>query len=184
MHGIMFIELSRYADEQLGPGGWDRITTTAGLGDRVYEPGVAGPDVEFVRLASLVADAVGRPLQEALEEFGRFVAPDLLGGLYGLLIDPSWDLMDFLEHTEETIHTVVRARDPVASPPRLLTRRRGFDEVMIVYSSPRNLCSVAKGIIEGAAQHYRETIVIDDLACMRRGDPRCQLVVKRAAATA
>jgi predicted hydrocarbon binding protein len=183
MHGIMFVELSRYVDKHLGPGGWDRLARTAGLGDRVYEPGVASPDEEFVRLVALTADATGHRLQETLEDFGRFVAPDLLGGLYGLLIDPSWDLMDFLEHTEETIHTVVRARDPVASPPRLIAKRRGFDEVMIVYSSPRNLCSVAKGIIEGAAKHYRETIVIDELACMRRGDPRCQLVVKRAAAT-
>jgi predicted hydrocarbon binding protein len=138
------------------------------------------PDEEFVRLVSVAADLSGYALQDALQDFGRFVAPDLLGGLYGLLVDPSWDLMDFLEHTEETIHTVVRARDPMASPPRLIIKRRGFDEVTIVYASDRHLCSVAKGIIEGAAEHYRESIVIDELACMLRGDPRCQLVVKRS----
>lgn len=180
MQGIMFVELSRYVDERLGADGWTRVLDGAGLGGRVYAPDFPAPDDDFMGLVTTTSTMTDRPVQDVLEDFGRFVAPDLLGGLYGLLVDPAWDLIDFLEHTEGTIHTVVRARDRAASPPKLRVERLALDEVLIVYDSPRKLCSLAKGIVRGAAEHYHEPVEIDELNCMLNGDPRCEILVRRS----
>jgi serine/threonine protein kinase len=54
--------------------------------------------------------------------------------------------------------------------------------VQIVYSSDRQLCRVAIGIVQGVARHYGETVRIAEDACMLRGDPFCSLQVTRVAA--
>jgi predicted hydrocarbon binding protein len=179
MQGIMFIELSRFIDDRVGSGEWERTLRAAGLSERTYTPSSPGSDEEFVALVTRVARSAGEPLQTLLEAFGEFIAPDLLGGFYGLLVDNEWDLFDFLEHTEGSIHTVVRARDPAANPPRLRTVRARPDEIFILYDSPRRMCSVAKGIIRGASDHFDEPIEIRESRCMLAGAARCEITVRR-----
>jgi predicted hydrocarbon binding protein len=179
MQGIMFVELSRFIDDRFGSGEWERALTEAGLSERVYTPRSPSSDEEFMTLVTNVADAAGVPVQEILEAFGEFLAPDLLGGLYGLLLDDAWDLLDFLEHTEVAIHTVVRARDPAAEPPRLRVVRSGPDEISIIYDSKRRMCSVAKGIIRGASAHFGEPIEMLEPRCMLDGAGWCEITVRR-----
>jgi predicted hydrocarbon binding protein len=181
MQGIVFIELAQFLDELLGPGAWQRTLEHAGLADRVYTPHDPGPDPEFVAIVTSAAQEAGQPYQSLLEGFGEYLAPDLLGGLYGLLLDPSWDLLDFLENTEGALHTVVRARDPAATPPRLRVVRPHPDEVVILYSSSRRLCSLAKGIVRAAARRYGEAIEVSEPRCMLVGDSRCEIIVRRKA---
>ena len=180
MQGIMFIELSRFIDERLGSGAWERTLTAAGLSDRAYTPRSPGADEDFVALVANFSRISGDTVQSILEAFGEFIAPDLLGGLYGLLLEDGWDLLDFLEHTEESIHTVVRSRDPSAAPPRLRAVRSGPDEVIVFYDSPRRLCSVAKGIVRGAATHFGEQIELIESRCMLAGAARCEITVRRS----
>jgi hypothetical protein len=179
VQGIMFVELSRFVDARFGKETWSRLLTGLGLGDREYSPSNPYPDEEFDLLVEGLADAQGRDPQEVLERFGAFLAPELLGGLYGMLIDPRWRLLDVLEHTESTIHTVIRARDPAADPPHLVVERPSPSEVVILYGSPRRLCAVAKGIIRGAAERYGEAVDVTEMTCMLRGDARCEIVVHR-----
>jgi predicted hydrocarbon binding protein len=180
MQGIMFIELSRFIEERLGSGEWERALAAADLSEQTYTPRSPGSDEEFVAIATSAARSADEPVQSTLEAFGEFIAPDLLGGLYGLLLDESWDLLDFLEHTEGSIHTVVRARDPEAAPPRLRAIRSSPDEVLIFYDSPRRLCSVAKGIVRGAARHFGEPIEIVESRCMLAGAARCEIAIRRS----
>jgi predicted hydrocarbon binding protein len=44
------------------------------------------------------------------------------------------------------------------------------------YQSTRRLCALAEGFILGAADHYGETVAIEQPRCMHRGDERCALV--------
>lgn len=179
MQGIMFIEPSHFIDDRLGSGEWEKALTAAGLSERTYTPLSPGPDEEFNTLAAGLAQSAGEPVQTILEAFGEFIAPDLLGGLYGIELDDGWDLLDFLEHTEGAIHAVVRARDPAAKPPRLRTVRSGPDEIFILYDSPGRMCSVAKGIIRGASKHFGASIEIRESRCMLAGAARCEITVRR-----
>jgi predicted hydrocarbon binding protein len=54
----------------------------------------------------------------------------------------------------------------------------GGDGVVIDYSSPRQLCVLLRGLAEGTARHYGETATIDEVTCMRRGDPLCRFEIR------
>jgi predicted hydrocarbon binding protein len=182
MQGIMFVELSGFVEELLGPKAWKETLVEAGLEDRAYTLDAPGPDDEFLALAASAATRAGRPQQAILEMFGEFLAPHLLGGELGALVDPDWDLFQFLECTEAAIHTVVRARDPDARPPKLRVVCPISDEILVLYESPRRLCSVAKGIIRGAARHYEQNIRISEPRCMLAGAKRCEITVRKVPA--
>ncbi len=115
-------------------------------------------------------------IQELLEKFGLYIAPALLK-MYKNLIRPEWKSIDLIDNTEATIHSVVRLKNPGAKPPALICTRQGEKSITINYSSPRNMCSVAKGIINGLANHFREEIEIRENSCMLNGDAHCTLQV-------
>jgi hypothetical protein len=99
--------------------------------------------------------------------------------MYGSLIPREWRTLEVIEHSEETIHTVVRRRNPGAQPPELRCQRLGPDEVVVVYSSGRKMCGVAKGIVRGMARHFKETVAITESSCMLAGAKECRISVKR-----
>ena len=57
----------------------------------------------------------------------------------------------------------------------------GPDGVAILYSSPRRLCTLLRGLTEGTARHYGETAAIEEPTCMLRGDERCSFEVRFSA---
>ncbi len=184
MQGIMFVELSGYVEELLGPQAWKEALIEAGLDNRTYSLHAPAPDDEFLTLVTNAAARADRQLQSVLEGFGEYIAPHLLGGEYGPLVDPEWDLLDFLEHTEVAIHAVVRERDPRSRPPKLRVVRPLPDQILVLYESSRRMCSVAKGIVRGAARHYDQEIVISEPRCMLAGATRCEITVRKVLAGA
>ena len=153
------------------------VLNNAGRGTQTYMPFEVYPDADMVALVTAASQLSGRPLTALLEDFGEFLAPDLLI-MHQALINPQWRTLDVLEHTEANIHTVVRDRNPGAQPPELVCQRTSAEEVVITYGSARRLCAVAKGIARGLAQWYQEKIVINEHSCMLQGDSVCTISVK------
>lgn len=180
MHGTIFAELQKYADARLGAGGWQKLKEASGIARDAYDPFEIYPDAEVSALVSTASRVTGIEMQALLEDFGEFIAPDLLE-MYWALISPQWKTLDVIEHTESTIHDVVRLNQKGATPPYLKAERTSPDEVTILYTSPRRLCSVAKGIVRGIGKHYGEPIRIEDRRCMLRGDADCMMIVRREA---
>lgn len=176
MHGIIMNQFQRYVVAQLGREGWRELTSAAGVERDTYSLGEVYPDDELVALVVTAVRHTGTSLPVLLEDFGVLLAPALLR-VYEVLINPRWRTLDVIEHTEPTIHTVVRMRIPGAAPPALLSRRVSPTEVEIDYRSDRKLCSVAKGIARGMAAHFGERISLEETECMHRGDPRCLISV-------
>jgi tRNA A-37 threonylcarbamoyl transferase component Bud32/predicted hydrocarbon binding protein len=181
MHGIIFLQFQKFAQRQRGITHWESLLREAQLPPKSYSPARAYPDEEMLALVGAASRLLDRPACAVLEAFGEFVAPELLR-LYGKLIKPEWKTLDLIENTEKLIHTAVRVGNPGAQPPVLDCIRSTCDELQLLYSSDRQLCSVAKGIIKGVARHYGETVRITEDACMLRGDPLCALQVTRVAA--
>ena len=177
MHGLIFEEIKKYAESRLGPGGWSKLVDRAGLSRKSYDQVQAYPDAEAVQLVTAASQITGLPAASVLEDFGEFVAPDLLR-LSSPLIKPAWKTLDLLENTEATIHRVVRLDNPGADPPALHVTRTGPRQLVIVYSSPRKMCALAKGICKGVARHYQEAIMISESRCMHNGDPECHIEVE------
>lgn len=178
MHGVVFLELERYVIEKLGKAGWDAVKDEAGVSGRIFVPVAAYPDEELTGLVQAAAARLDKPPRLMLEEFGIHMAPQLLK-TYRFLVKPHWTSLDVLEHVESVMHAAVRRRTPHAEPPRLAIERLGQNEVLIVYASPRKLCEFARGLIEGLAQFYDDTVHISEAACMHERAPACRIHVTR-----
>ncbi len=177
MHGVIFSRLKQYVDGKLGRAAWTELLHESGIGDKIYLAVEAYPDEELVRLMMTASRTKQIPLPKLLEDFGRELVPMYLG-MYGHLIKPEWRTLDVIDHTEETIHKVVRIRNPGAMPPVLTTTRPSKNEVLLEYSSARRLCAVARGIIHGVAAHFDELVTIRESKCMLHGAPACLMSIR------
>jgi Haem-NO-binding len=117
------------------------------------------PDEEAVAIVTAASQMTHTPADQILEDFGEFIAPDLLR-MYQSLLKPEWKTLELLLHTEEMIHRVVRIKNPGAEPPKLQFEQAGPNQLKFYYNSPRRMAAVAKGIIKGIAKHYRETVLV------------------------
>lgn len=178
MHGVIVNQLRQFVVGAHGREAWTALLARSGapLPDGPVPLGQIYPDEAVTAVVVAASEQTGTPVGELLEQFGEFIAPTLLR-IYEPLVDPAWRTLDVLEHTEQTIHTVVRTRDAGALPPYLEAVRLSPTEVLLEYTSPRRLCAVAHGITRGVARHYREHVRIEDLECMHQGDRRCLIRV-------
>jgi hypothetical protein len=180
MHGIIFAGLKKYVVANFGNDAWNGLLKDTGIGSKIYLPTQTYPDQEIVALVTAASQKTGKPAQTLLEGFGEFIVADL-ATIYRSMIKPEWRTLDLIENTEGTMHKAVRLRDRGATPPTLVVTRTSPDEVVIVYSSARKMCGVAKGIVKGIARHYNEQVTITESSCMLKGNPSCTLSVKLAA---
>lgn len=178
MHGTIFAELKKYVDAKVGGDAWAQLLVSAGLGPRLYMALQAYPDEELVKIVTAASKATRQPAAVILEDFGLFIAPDLLG-MYRSLVKPEWRSLEVIEHTEDTIHKVVRRQHADATPPYLRASRTGPEQVTVIYDSPRRLCAVAKGIIRGVGEHYKEQLILRETSCMHVGAVACTIEVDR-----
>ena len=170
-------QFRQYVTDRLGRDAWFPLAESAGVPPENHRLDGLYPDEQIVALVLAASRLTGQPLAQVLEDFGIFIAPALLR-VYAPLIDPAWRTLDVIEHTEDTIHTVVRARMEGAAPPALLARRVSPAEVQIDYRSTRGLCSLAEGIARGMAIHFGEAVDVDQPECVHRGDERCLISVR------
>jgi predicted hydrocarbon binding protein len=176
MHGIILVELKMFVEAKLGAGAWDRLLATNEKGLASYKTTQSYPDSEVQRIVAAVSRDTHLPADAIFEDFGEFVAPHLLA-MYPSLLSPEWRTLDVIEHTEQTIHAVVRQEHPDALPPYLRVHRTAPGEIVIFYDSPRKLCFIAKGIVKGLARQFGEVIGITERRCMHAGAPDCTLVI-------
>ncbi len=178
MHGLIFIQLQKFAQQQAGAGAWETLLREAELPVKSYSPARAYPDEEVLALVGAASRVLKLPAAAILEAFGEFIAPELIR-LYGRLLQPEWKTLDVIENTERLIHATVRIGNPGAQPPVLECIRTTQDALQIMYASKRQLCCLAKGIVTGLGRYFGESITVTDDACMMKGDPFCALRVER-----
>jgi predicted hydrocarbon binding protein len=177
MHGVILLEFARFVEARFGGPLWREVVSRSGFSSPIFLPTQIYPDPDFLTIVSGVCQKAGRDPGSILEEFGEFIVPSL-ASLYAAFIDADWKLLDLLEHTEATIHRVVRMRAPGAEPPRLSCRRLAADEVEMAYTSGRKLCAFARGLIRGLAKLYEEAVTLSEPECMLQGRPACLLRIK------
>lgn len=177
MHGMIHTALQKYVETSFGVEAWKTLLARTGLEDAIYTPLGTYPDAQLAALVVEAEKLSGTPAQTLLEGFGEFLVPSYLS-LYGSLLKADWRTLEVLENTEETVHRVVRLRNPGAEPPRLHVRRTAADEVELTYDSKRRLCAVARGIARGVAKKFEQSLEVRDRACMLRGDPACVITFR------
>ena len=116
MHGMVFARLKQFVESQISPEAWPALLVEAGIGEKIYLASSTYPDAEIVALVKAASAKTGIAAPALLEAFGEFLVPAYLA-MYGHLVKGDWRTLDLVEHTEETIHKVVRVRHQDATPP-------------------------------------------------------------------
>lgn len=178
MKGILLNAVEEAVTREWGEEMWDDLLIDSGL-DGAYTALGNYADVEFVALAHAAADRLHSPVDDVLRTLGRLTFEPLLSRYAGLPTTAK-SLRDFLPNVNEVIHPQVLKLYPGASVPRFALRDNG-DDLELDYLSVRDMCTLAEGLVLGAADHYGEAVVVDQLLCKRRGDSRCTLRIRAAA---
>ena len=174
MHGLIFASLRDYLASEHGAEVLNAVTA----GEPQYTLSEAYPDEQFLVLLERACERTGLDLETFLFDFGVFTAATTFARLYSVLFKLSPTARDFLLTVETPIHDTVRVAMPDARPPQLEVTDLGEDGLEIVYSSPRRICAMLRGLVEGTGRIYGETIQVAELECMHHGAAACRFALR------
>ena len=175
MKGIIFNLVEEAVTARHGEDAWDQLLDEAGVAG-AYTSLELYPDEELVALVAAGAKLLDSDPGELTRWLGHEASLGL-GRRYPQFFEPHASTRPFLLTLNDVIHPEVRKLHPNADPPDF-----GFGEgddgaLVLTYSSRRQLCDLAIGMIDGAATHYGETSHLTHDACMKDGADACVFTV-------
>ncbi|ELY51325.1 heme NO-binding domain-containing protein [Natronorubrum bangense] len=183
MHGIILKTLQSFVVDTYGEDAWLSIQREADLEEKVYVPVTVYPDRDVYELVHTAGELTDQSPRTILAQYGKWVVPPLLE-TYDLHIDDEWDGLELIANIQQ-FHTSLRTRDlTTLTTPRIRSERIDENRVKITYDSDRKLCDIARGAIEGVADHFDENLVYEEQTCMHDGDDACRFEIRRTTDTA
>ena len=171
MKGVIFNLLEELVCREFGQSEWNNVRQDADV-DSLFTSEGSYPDAVLRRLVAAVAKRAHQTPGEALQWFGRHSMP-LLASRYPAFFASQSSTRSFILTLNDIIHPEVRRLYPGADVPNFDFDASVPDELTLGYQSPRKLCALAQGFIEGAADYYGETVDVEQRLCMHRGDAKC-----------
>lgn len=176
MKGMIFNQLENMVRSQLGDGAWDALLDQTELktkegyfvGPRSY------PDADLFALVAAASRVTGKPVDELITAFGRYLFAGLATA-YPSFIKPGMTAKTFLMTVDRVIHIEVHKLHPDATLPSVRYEDPGDGQLVLLYSSPRKLCDLAVGLVDGVATYFGESVTQTHPRCMKRGDEVCRL---------
>lgn len=180
MLGVVFTEFSQMVEARFSAEMLDRIIDRAALShDGAYTAVGSYPHEEMVRLVVALSEESGLDTGQLLEAFGDYLFGRLAQGHPQLLAErPS--LFDLLGHLDDTIHPEVLKLYPQAELPHFSVVERDARRIVLRYDSPRQMETLAKGLIHGAARLYGVDVSVS-IECVGGADAHVRLHVESAA---
>ena len=181
MQGLIFVTWERYLTEHFGEkllyayrAALGETAATAPLVSRVYD------DETLLAGVSMASKLTRLPADVLLQEYGRYF---MINGLTRHLcmyllaqVHSGRDLLLAMSNAHAQMHLASEAMTPPLF--KYLLSSNSPHELVLLYDSPRQLCPVLLGAIEGAAQRYGETVRIREATCMRQGASVCRFEIR------
>lgn len=178
MKGVIFNLLEEAVVDQFGDNTWDDLLDAAEL-EGAYTSLGSYPDSEIMALVAAASEKLHLSPAAILRWFGKSAIPSLAVH-YPAFFEAPGNVRNFLLSVNTIIHPEVRKLYSGAGCPHFRFQQLGTGELIIGYSSPRKMCALAEGFIDGAAAHYGETVNVSHRNCMHDGSEECALVVQWA----
>jgi heme-NO-binding protein len=169
--GIVFNLLEQLVRKEFGDSEWNHVRQDADV-DGAFASLDTYPDAALRKLIAAVGKRAQKTPGEALQWFGRHSMP-LLALQFPQLFAGQDSTRSFVLTLNDIIHPEVRRLYPGADVPVFDFDTSSPDALTLGYHSPRKLCALAHGFIEGAADHYGESVEVEQSECMHRGDAKC-----------
>ena len=175
MKGLIFNVVSEVVEAEFGVDAWDEVIERAGV-EGAYTSLGNYPDAELVALARAAAEVAHVTMTEALVLIGR-KGFALLAGRHVELLDNAASWRAVLQQLDGIIHPEVKKIYPDADVPSFDADDRD-GAVILEYSSERNLCSLAEGLVLGLGDWYGSDLSVRHRSCIHHGDSSCVLEVR------
>ncbi len=180
MHGLIFVTWEKYLAGRV-PGAVLRNyrhalegkITAPLLASRVY-----GDDL-LLAAVTTASQVAAIPAETLLHEYGRyFITNGLTRHLCAYILTRVHSARELLLSMHDSHLQMSRLPESLTPPLfQYRTLAEKPDELTLIYDSPRKLCPVLMGAIEGAAERYGEQVKIVEQMCMNRGDLVCHFDV-------
>lgn len=174
MHGIVHKRLQAFVEERADVE-WETVRDEAGIEPKLYLAVSHYPDEEFAAAMAALAAAEDRAVDDLEREFGAFLAPAVLDTFH-VHLKPEWSYLDLLARAPGILSAVEQAHGDSALPA-LETAREG-ETATVSYSSTRQRCSMAAGVLEGLGAAMDADAVVTEVACVHDGADRCRFSVE------
>jgi hypothetical protein len=180
MHGLIFVTWEKYLTERFGSGflsayrgAIGEAIANAPLASRLYD------DATLLAGVGAASKISGLSADTLLREYGRyFIINGLTSHLCTYVLSQVHSGRDLLL-TMRDVHARLRRTEEGLTPPLFNYELSSHpNEVVLLYDSPRKVCDVLWGAIEGAAERYGEHVHIVEETCMKQGASFCRLIAR------
>jgi hypothetical protein len=175
MKGVVFNLLEEAVTNAHGADIWDELLDAAELQGAYTSLGSYADD-EIFALVTQASYRLAISPAEVLRWFGRAAMP-MLGERYRIFFDGHKSARSFIMSVNDIIHPEVRKLYSGAGCPHFHFQDDAEGRLLVGYHSPRQLCQLAHGFIEGASDYFGETARLEHLNCMSEGHPLCRIAV-------
>jgi heme-NO-binding protein len=181
MHGLIFVTWEKYLLERFHRNmleeyreELDLHAANAPLAIRTY------PDELLLAGVGAAHKITNVPVDTLLREYGHyFMVNGLTRHRCAYLLNQAHNGRDLLLAMRDGHEQMQQLPDGL-TPPLFEYRIHPHDPqtMVLIYDSPRKLCPLLVGAIEGSAAYYGEQVYVAEQTCMRRGDIACTFIIK------
>ncbi|MFT5446977.1 MAG: putative hydrocarbon binding protein [Gammaproteobacteria bacterium] len=177
MKGIVFNIFSDLVTETFGIETWDElIQRTNPSSNAIYTSAQVYPDGELVAYVTELSKITGTAAPDLIRAFGKYtmsryksIHPEFL---------ENQTARSFLQGVHGVIHVEVKKLHPDSILPTFEYESTADDNLTMIYSSPRKLCHLAEGLIDGVSELFDEAIEQQHTQCMHDGAENCRLELR------
>lgn len=179
MKGVMFRVLEKMVVTRLGADAWETLLhqTTLQTPWGGYVGPASYPDEDLLALVNTASAMTGRTVAELLRAYGRFAFAELARMVPGF-ISAGLGAKAFLLSVDRVIHVEVRKLHAGANLPYFCYEDPGPDRLVMLYESPRGLCDVTSGLIDGTGDYFSEDIEQVHAQCKQKGHSQCRFELR------
>ncbi len=178
MHGLIFVTWEKYLAERFGASllhtyrsSLNQTAAAIPLASHVYD------DEILVNGVGTVSKLTGISADVLLREYGRYFQINGLTNHFCAYVVNQFQSGRDLLLAMGAVHARLKHVHSGVTPPLFAYEFLPDhpDALILLYESPRQLCPVLLGAIEGAAERYGESVYIVEHTCQKRGDPICRV---------
>ncbi|MCA9034176.1 MAG: heme NO-binding domain-containing protein [Planctomycetaceae bacterium] len=172
MKGIVFTLLNELVEKQFGLAMWDAVLMDSGESG-IYTAAASYPDQSILNLVMSLSARSGLPPDDLIRAFGTYMVSGF-AEQYPDFFPPGISAKELLMSVQGIIHVEVKKLFPDAILPQFEYEDTSPTTLTMKYRSPRSLCVLAEGLIDGTGTFFGEKISREHSQCVKRGDRFCQ----------
>ncbi len=179
MLGIIFTNLVEMIETRVSYEMADEILQEANLSsDGIFTSVGHYPLEDVVEIVTLLSKKTDIPPDDLIFAFGKYLFAKLMEG-HKHIVSADVTLFELLAQLDSKIHVEVLKLYPNATLPTFSILNVGPGMIQMLYQSPRQLETLASGLIQGGAEYFNTKVDVD-MVIVQTDPYKVKITVKQA----